>query len=524
MDTLPLETLEPLNQATLEQLRAENQFLRAQHTAMMARAEVTALIAEFDTYGQPIWFDAVSDAIFVTDFNLQIQHWNRAAEQIYGWPRTEVIGRPVMELIPALHHVDGQSNTSLLHTVMTTGAWRGEIVQHTRAGHEVVIESSMRALIDDQSLVVGYIAINRDITARKQAEAALRESETRLHLLAEHAHDMIFRYRLAPTLTLEYISPVVEQLTGYSREVFYADPELSLRLVFPEDVSSTSYVFTPNAVPEQPIVLRWYHKDGTPRWAELYSWMVSDENGQPLTVDGIVRDITERKQAEAELRASAEQLQSLSRRLVEAHERERRHIARELHDEVGQVLTGLKLTLAVAATGAPAALAMTLESAQMTMNELLGRVRSLSLDLRPALLDDLGLLPALVWYLERYTSRTGVQVDLRHEGVSRRFPAEVETVAYRIVQEALTNVARHAGVPNATVRLLADVTRLMLRVDDGGRGFDPAVALAAQKTGGLSGMHERVQLIGGVLTMESTPGNGTQIIAELPLPNTEPNQ
>jgi signal transduction histidine kinase len=151
-------------------------------------------------------------------------------------------------------------------------------------------------------------------------------------------------------------------------------------------------------------------------------------------------------------------------------------------------------------------------------------VRALSLDLRPALLDDKGLLPALIWYLDRYTVRTGVQVDLRHEQINHRFPTEVETAAYRIIQESLTNVARYAGVRTATVRLLASATHLMLRVDDAGQGFEPAKVMAAQTTGGLSGMNERVQLIGGLLTIESAPGHGTRIIAELPLHSVAPQR
>ena len=268
----------------------------------------------------------------------------------------------------------------------------------------------------------------------------------------------------------------------------------------------------------QPIILRGRQPDGKTIWGELRSWPGTDADGPPRAIEGIAHDITEHIHAEEELRTAAAQLQVIARRLVETNERERRHIARELHDEIGQVLAGLKLILAGAAAEAPPALAATLATAQTTMNELIGRVRTLSLDLRPALLDDLGLLPALNWYLERYTPRTGVQVNLYAQGIDQRLPATVEIVAYRIIQEALTNVARHAGVPTATVRLLADATRLMVRVDDAGRGFDYAALLTAQATAGLSGMHERVQLIGGLLTIESAPGHGTQIIAELPLP------
>jgi len=501
MSSFPPETLEYENPETLEELPVDHQPI----SAVPSTATVHA-------------FDAVNDAIFVVNIAMNILHWNQAAEQIYGWTRSEVVGHAITEILPVLHGADGGDITAQMHAIITKGLWRGEVIHYTRDGRKIIVDSSMRMFTNDEGVVVGVIIVNRDITARKQVEASLRENTTRLYLLSEYAHDMIFRYRFTPKLTLEYISPIVEQLTGYPREVFYNDPELSVRLLVPEDKPGAEDAFNSvSDISTRPLILHWLHKDGTPRCAELYSWRVSDEAGNPLTLEGIVRNITERTQSEANLRASAEQLQYLSRRLLEAHERERRHIARELHDEMGQVLTGLKLTLAVAATDAPASIAATLDSAQTAINDLMGRVRALSLDLRPALLDDKGLLPALTWYLERYTLRTSVHVDLLYDGISRRFPAEIETVAYRIIQESLTNVARYAGVHTATVRLFADETYLMLRVDDAGQGFDYSMVVEAQTTGGLSGMSERVRLIGGVFTIESAPGRGTRIIAELPL-------
>ncbi|MEI7646227.1 MAG: response regulator [Chloroflexales bacterium] len=265
-------------------------------------------------------------------------------------------------------------------------------------------------------------------------------------------------------------------------------------------------------------VYDWDHD--TYRWIDITAVpQLRPGEDTPRQVYTMFDDITERKQAEEELRASTAQIQAISRRLVEAHERERRAIARELHDEVGQVLTGMKLTLETTMGDVPPTLRPTLESVWESITELMNRVRALSLDLRPALLDDMGLIPALTWYLDRYTPRTGVQVALRHEGVNGRFPAEVEIVVYRIIQEALTNIARYAGVAVSSVRLRADSTHLMLRVDDAGRGFDVEAVLAARTTGGLGGMYERVQLICGVLTIESAPGQGTQIIAEIPLLN-----
>lgn len=221
-----------------------------------------------------------------------------------------------------------------------------------------------------------------------------------------------------------------------------------------------------------------------------------------------------------EVRAARERLKDLSRRLVEVQEAERRHIARELHDEIGQALTGLKLILGMGAPLATDSPEGRRDDAQALIGDLLARVREMSLDLRPAMLDDLGLLPTMLWHVERYTARTHVQVVLKHTGVEgRRFPSAVETAIYRIVQEALTNVARHAGVQEVLVRLWANQVSVGAQVEDRGRGFHPKAVIAAHATGGLSGMQERAELLGGSLIVESTPGTRTMVAAEFPLGN-----
>jgi PAS domain S-box-containing protein len=219
-----------------------------------------------------------------------------------------------------------------------------------------------------------------------------------------------------------------------------------------------------------------------------------------------------------QVRDGRERLQALSRRLVEVQEAERRNIARELHDEIGQLLTGLKLLLEMSARVRPEKVMARLGEAQSLANELMMRVRELSLDLRPAMLDDLGILPALLWHFERFTELSKVQVLFRHSGLEgQRFSPEVETAAYRIVQEALTNVARHAKVAEVAVRLWVDENALDLRIEDRGAGFDPEATLSAAASSGLAGMRERAALLGGRLTVTSTPGSGTQVMAELPL-------
>jgi len=218
------------------------------------------------------------------------------------------------------------------------------------------------------------------------------------------------------------------------------------------------------------------------------------------------------------MRAARDRLQALSRQMVEVQEAERRHIARELHDEIGQILTGLKLVVEMSTTLPAKRVEASMGEALTLVNELAARVRSLSLDLRPTTLDDLGLAPALRWHFERYTTQTNVRVIFKHTGVEgRRFAPEIETTVYRIVQEALTNVARHSGASEVTARLWADQNTLGIQIEDQGAGFDSELVLTDGTSSGLSGMYERAALLGGQLTVKSAPGTGARLTAEFPL-------
>ncbi|MGH7845642.1 MAG: PAS domain S-box protein [Candidatus Binatia bacterium] len=223
-----------------------------------------------------------------------------------------------------------------------------------------------------------------------------------------------------------------------------------------------------------------------------------------------------------EVRAGQERLQTLSRRLVQVQEAEKRQIARELHDEIGQSLTALKLMLEVHSRGRSRANPKGLDEAQSIVKDLMTRVRNMSLELRPAMLDDLGLLHALLWLIERYTTRTGLQVHFKHSGLKKRLPPDLETAAYRIAQEALTNVARHASVHEVSVRMTVTPAALSLQVRDRGRGFDLRAHRLA--TGGLEGMRERAALLGGKLVIKSSQNSGTNLTAVLPLAGNPPQE
>jgi PAS domain S-box-containing protein len=237
----------------------------------------------------------------------------------------------------------------------------------------------------------------------------------------------------------------------------------------------------------------------------------ADDEAILVQLARIAAEATENARLLEEVTAARERLAALSRRLVDLQEEERRTIARELHDEVGQILTGLHLMLETSRRGA----VLDLSQVKDLVGQLQERVRDLSLNLRPPMLDDLGLVPALLWHVERYRAQTGIAVRFHHRGLAARLPSRTEMAAYRIVQEALTNVARHAEVAEATVDLAARGRWLELRVEDEGRGFDPA-ALAGPSSG-LTGMRERALLAGGTLALESRPGCGARLLARLPM-------
>ena len=226
-------------------------------------------------------------------------------------------------------------------------------------------------------------------------------------------------------------------------------------------------------------------------------------------------------------------LEALSRRLVEIQEIERAEVARELHDEIGQLLTGLKLMIASGAekrgrdTGlngagpqsAPASQSASVAHRQgmaAIVNELIGRLRDLSMNLRPPMLDEIGLVPTLQWHFERYSARTRIHVLFRETVGGRRFPAAVEIAAFRIIQEALTNAARHADVEDVAVEVNADPECLNLVIEDKGQGFNPRTAPSG-RSAGIIGMQERAHLVGGYLTLESAIAAGTRIAVVLPL-------
>ncbi len=232
------------------------------------------------------------------------------------------------------------------------------------------------------------------------------------------------------------------------------------------------------------------------------------------------RDISERKMAEALMRESNQRLQMLSANLVNIQEMEKRHLARELHDEIGQALTATKINLEGALQLAPEGpLAVRLGKSVAVLDRLLQQVRNMSLDLGPPLLDDLGLVPALRWYMDQWSQRTGISARFSADSKLERMDSSIETACFRVAQEALTNVIRHAHATNVLVKIICENKTLFLSISDDGVGFNWLATRARAQRGsglGLLGMEERVSLVGGTLRIESQPEQGTRIMACFP--------
>jgi PAS domain S-box-containing protein len=492
---------------TRKQLLEELTALRA-HVLPLQRAgdELPPALAGRSGVPAPFWvagvLETIADSLIVLDRRWRFVYLNSQAIRDARKPAHELLGSGLWELYPAL-----------LGTPLET--------QYRRAmAEQTPIHFEMRGLISGRWLDVhaypfpdGLVAYSRDATERKRGEDALRESEERHRLIAELTSDYVYVVRFGPNgkSRLESVTEGFTRVTGYTLAELEKQGGWSA-LLHPDDHSAArgkvSHLLTTERHVDE---IRLVTKGGETRWVRYSTQPLRDNNQGPVVgLLGAAQDITERKRAEA-------QLQEYARGLLGAQEKERRHVACELHDEVGQVLTGLRITLDVAKRSSPDRLPGVLDEAQRLIQELTGKVRDLSLRLRPSMLDDFGLVPALLWHAKHYTDQTQVQVSFEHRGVEARLPPEVETAAYRIVQEALTNVARHAAIGECSVRIWLNGSTLHLQVEDEGGGFDMAPAKGQEPSTGLSGMRERATLLGGRLTVESTPGRGTRLEAELPI-------
>jgi PAS domain S-box-containing protein len=468
--------------------------------------------------------------LWVYDFEtLAVLEVNEAVVRHYGYSREECLSLTLNDIRPAedVPRLQAYFREHLpsYEPGRTTfaGTWR-----HRKKDGTLIDVEITSSVINFRGCRAG-LGVVKDITEQTRALDAIRQSEEAKARLVEalQASESLFR-----SIT-ENAPDYIFQIDSNSRILFAnrVVPQLQIKEVLGtrlQDWVGKEYHALMNEViarafntgEPQSYEVPSIGADTRPAWyrSRIGPVLVA---GKVVSAIVIAHDVTEFKRHEEQLRDYAGRLQALSRRLLEVQEQERRHLARELHDEIGQLLTGLKLSLELSARDGDGMPESHLEEARRLVRELTAQVRDLSLHLRPTMLDDLGLLPALLWHLQRYTAQTGIRVAFEHQGLDRRLPPELETGVYRIVQEALTNVARHARVDETRLRVWIDDHVLGLCIEDEGQGFDPQGVLSPRVSSGLSGMQERAVLLGGQLQVNSGAGSGTRLLAEFPIQSKE---
>jgi PAS domain S-box-containing protein len=464
-------------------------------------------------------------AIFLVDPAGIIVEWTQGAEHVKGYTAEEVLGQ-YFSLLYTPEDRAARLPDRILAEAGRSGRYENEGWRLRKGGERFWANEIATAVHDETGALIGFTKICRDLTERRQAEAALAESEERYRLIVEHATDYaIFtadaerRIETWPSGASAVYGWTAEEAIGQLIDITYTPEDQAAGIPAQEVAAARENRAAPN--------VRWHRrKDGHQIFIEGMTYVRLDEDGVfKVGQDVTARLLTEearradevrlREELEAKVAAATMELRTLSHRLFMVQEEERRRLALELHDEIGQVLTGLNFQLAAATgPGGEAALA----EAQSAVQTLTEQVRQLSLELRPAVLDRYGLLAAVQWYVERYQATTGISIHLLDEGLPERFTPAIEIAAFRVVQEALTNIARYAGVTEAWVTMVHDGS-LLIVIHDQGCGFDPA---HVAESNGLAGMRERIHLLGGGFDLDAAPGAGVRISAEFPLESRPP--
>lgn len=351
---------------------------------------------------------------------------------------------------------------------------------------------------------------------RQRVELALRDSEERFRTTVEQSPVSI--QVMTPEGWTVLVNRAWEKLWGVTAadlrqyNVLQDEQAKSLGLMpYVERGFAGETVEMPPVAYDTPDSL----KSGRKRWFQARIYPIKDELGRIRNVIMMYEDITERQWI-------TEDLQRLSAELMNAYESERKRISQELHDELGQALTAIRINLTRLEKDLfpdfPASRKKVIETS-MLVDETLAHVRELSHALRPTMLDELGLAPTLRWYVTRYAERLDIPVEFEVVGPEERLPTEIETALYRIVQEALTNIAKHAQARHVRLRLSSRPAKVAILIEDDGVGFDARRKLTADVTGiGLFGIRERAAALGGSLTIQTSPGQGTRLFVELPVP------
>jgi PAS domain S-box-containing protein len=555
--------MEDLKNGSIQRYSAEKRYLRKNGSSIWTNVTVSLVR---DGAGQPRHFVTVvedigerrlaeeaqgrlaaivqssDDAIVSKSLNGIITSWNAAAARIFEFTAEEAVGKSISMIIPP--ELRDEESEILRRLRNGERLEHYETVRVTKSGKKIDVSLTISPLRDSRGKVIGASKIARNITDRRQVEEALRKNESRLR--AAFGQSYSFLVLLEPDGTIIEANRTALEAAGRTQEELigqkFWEPWWS---GLPEEMQAVKEAVARAALGES-VRSECYFclSDGSKRFADRTINPVIAEDGNVVMIVATALDMTEQKELRDELEARVEErtyeleeknkallqqadlVREISGRLLHSQEEERRRVARELHDSAGQITTALQLILVPLESEAQqlkSEFAGRIKESITLVDQLSKELRTVSYLLHPPLLDEAGLPSAIRWYVEGFSERSKIEVELDVSEDFGRLSHEMEMTVFRIIQECLTNIHRHANGKSASIRILRGADELFVEVQDNGKGFigsNGNSSKTVREGVGIRGMRERVKQLGGSFEIRSN-ASGTVITAVFPLPEIQ---
>ena len=469
-------------------------------TAERDRAQLAAIV------------DSSSDAIISRDLDGNIVSWNAAAEHMFGWTAEEAIGQPALIITPP--ELLGKFSHLRDRALLGETVYPFETERMRKDGARFDVQVSFSAVKDNQGKVVGVAMIVRDISERKAAEKRTADLLQYAQTLLDNSPIAIVTYKTSGEAVSA--NPALARILGATIEQVRLQNFRQIEVWKNTGLLAVADWALANETPQE-TEIHATSSFGREIW--LHCWLIPFRFFDEPHLLCFFEDIRERKLAEAALRDYAERMRQMSQRLSVVEDNERRNIHRELHDQIGAGLSALKLDLSLIGSmldaEAKKTIGIRLQRAQQLTGETITRIRDVMGELRPPALDDFGLLAALRAHAQPFAERLNIPVEVKGDAIEPRLTISAETALFRIAQEALTNVAKHARARKVLITLSSAPDRVMLVIADDGTGFDAGEKNPQRESWGLHTMRERAMAIGAELRIKSSSGSGTRVIVEV---------
>ena len=464
---------------------------------------------------QSVLLNSVRESVLSTDVRNNVTFWNRGAEQLFGYSAEEALGKHVASLIvpDGVDFVPAGKTTSLRQH----GTWNSQVMRRRKDGSIIWTDVDVSIVTDAAGQPAGFLGIHRDVTEQRKVEERLRFQAQLLDSVVESvvATDLEDRITFWAKGAEALFGATADAMLGRPLAPLmfpeHPDPGEELRRVRREVLRTGSW--TGRMVPCR-------CNDAT-FWADVTLAPVLNADGSPVGLIAVHRDVSELRRNQELVKVSHERTRNLAARLLAIREQVRSSIARELHDELGQALTRLNIDVTWLTQRLPVRLrSRRVEQMAPLVDRTIRTVQQISSQLRPPILDDLGLEAAIEWHVQEFAEWSGRRCELQLRIGSIPRDRDRDIAIFRILQEALTNVARHARAEVVTVRAESIEGEFVLEIEDDGVGI-PQAKLVGQHSYGLTGMAERAEGLGGELQISVTPGRGTKITLRLVLAEPE---